>query len=130
MEYDQITHLWQHFITHKITTCEAALPLEVGDFFKASRVDFLDIEELDYLEYGQIFVRYFDLVHVEEEVEIRLVESLEGTFEPQWGFMGKDEKKHFDKWLSKRFALQEVHVQLLLSWMESFLRAVLKKQAE
>lgn len=129
MEYEQLTTLWQQFITHKINENQNELSFDACKFFQNARVDFMDIESLDYLEYGEIVVRYFDLIVGEEEVEIRLVDSADERFQPQWGFFGKDKKKHFDQWLQKRFGLEENEVADFLSWTNTFLRAVLKKQA-
>lgn len=130
MDYEQVTAFWHHFITHKLNESTRAFPSEVSQFFQHARVDFLDIETLNYLEYGDITIRYFDLIDNEEEVEIRLVDSVEDRFEPQWGLMGKSEKTYFHYWLNKRFQLNEAEIHELLLYVELFLRAVLKKQAE
>ena len=123
---DQLTTLWHAYIGHQVKANTSELSKPLSHFLTNATIDFMDYEEFEYGEYGDIGIRYVDFLYNEEEIEVRLIDSVDDSFEPMWGFPHKKPKSHFDIWLSSTLGANEIEKTCTLLWVERFLRTVLK----
>lgn len=130
MKYEptQVNEIWNTYIQHRIDNHPQKMDASLIDFLTRSTVDFMDMEQCEYGEWGDIRVRYLDFLYGEEEVEIRRISSISDLFEPTWGYMHMKTTKHFDHWLLHNFNCSCDEQQQVLLWIDVFLNALLKEE--
>jgi hypothetical protein len=122
----QINMLWKSFINNQLSSNNTFLNDTVIKFLLESKIDFVDFEECEYGEFGDIQVRFIDFLFNDEEIEVRRIHSKTNDYEPTWGYMHLKPYKHFDYWLRNKFSLNLEQENIVLQWIDKFLHVLFK----